>query len=109
MRSYETFPSYLEDLVWTGLVQKDQVWFTIYGPRPIWLMIDYLYPALLNDKTSLAVVDALGEMSSCHVLNPMDIYALKRKTWSSCRRPWQPRKQSGSLLSPTQRVDSFSD
>ncbi|KAF8119578.1 hypothetical protein EV363DRAFT_1196742, partial [Boletus edulis] len=56
VRPYEEFLSYLKDLVGTGLVKKDQ-------------------PVLLGDKTSLAVVHALGEENV--VIVPSPVAAMK--------------------------------
>ncbi|KAI9568021.1 Creatinase/aminopeptidase [Boletus coccyginus] len=56
IRSYEAFLPFLEDLVGTGFVKKDQ-------------------PVLLGDKTSIAVVHALGEDNV--VIVPSPVAALK--------------------------------
>jgi Xaa-Pro aminopeptidase len=56
VRPYEAFLPYLEALVGTGLVKKDQ-------------------PVLLGDKTSLAVVHALGEENV--VIEPSPVAAMK--------------------------------
>ncbi|KAG6379549.1 peptidase M24, structural domain-containing protein [Boletus reticuloceps] len=64
VRPYEEFLSYLEDLVGTGLVKKDQ-------------------PVLLGDKTSLAVVHALGEENVVTVPSPVAAMAAMKAITNS--------------------------